>query len=363
MEGDNRVVQDVKETTHSKNTKTELKGNVGKTKLALVLEYLEKDLIAADLKWSLFIAACHSYRYDSCLKPFPSMYLKDDVKDIDLMKEDIIKIPALNLVIFLKDSEKCHLEKSTIDLLYWVLIQQKEPTLKSIPNSEIDNVLKLVPSELFAKRPDYIFKVEYCRESMMERTWTSSKENYDTLFAYHGSRLENFHSILNFGLQQHLNKNTLFGQGIYLSSELIVSLPYSQNGCAWGKSLIGSELSVVALCEMINHPTINCQSKDGSNDKSRAKAKDSFAGEVPHKFYLVPNSDLVRVRYLLVYSTCPPYPHNPLESRTFFGWLKEHKYATILIAYIAMLASVGFSHNQYIQRFYKMICHKIGLYF
>uniref|UniRef100_A0A1B6CHE8 Poly [ADP-ribose] polymerase n=1 Tax=Clastoptera arizonana TaxID=38151 RepID=A0A1B6CHE8_9HEMI len=341
MEGDNKVAQGVKELIYSKYINTDLKENKGENKLALVLEYLKRDLIAADFKWSLFISATHSFRYDSCLRPFPSMYLKDDVKDIDLMKEDIFKIPALtHLVKFLKDSEKYQVEASTIDLLYWVLIQQKEPTLKSIPNSEFDNVLKLVQSELFARRPDYIFKVEYCRESMMERTWTSIKENNETLFAYHGSRLENFHSILNFGLQ---NKNTLFGQGIYLSSELLVALPYSQNGCGWGKSLIGPELGVVALCEMIDHPTINCQSRDGSTDKSRTETEDSVVGEVPHKFYLVPNSDLVRVRYLLVYSTTPPYMHNQLESRTFFGWLKKHKSATVLFAYITMLASVGVS--------------------
>lgn len=51
-------------------------------KLALE-NYIHENLRLADFKWSLFCAACHSYRYDSVLRPFPSMFLKNDAKDID----------------------------------------------------------------------------------------------------------------------------------------------------------------------------------------------------------------------------------------------------------------------------------------
>jgi len=42
------------------------------------------------------------------------------------------------------------------------------------------------------------------------------------------------------------------------------------------------------------------------SDKSRSIAKDSIGGEVPKKYYVVLNSDLVKVRYLLVYSKYSP---------------------------------------------------------
>ena len=64
-------------------------------KILSLKHLLEKDPKAADLKWSLFIAACHTYRYDSCLKPFPPMYIKNECKDIDALVfklSDIIKI-------------------------------------------------------------------------------------------------------------------------------------------------------------------------------------------------------------------------------------------------------------------------------
>jgi hypothetical protein len=46
---------------------------------------LERDPKGADLKWSLFVAACRSYRYDSCLKPFPPHFVNNGLKDIEYL--------------------------------------------------------------------------------------------------------------------------------------------------------------------------------------------------------------------------------------------------------------------------------------
>lgn len=56
-------------------------------------------------------------------------------------------------------------------------------------------------------------------------------------------------------------QNSLFGHGIYLSSELSVSLPYSPMGYGWGRSSVGSEMSCVALCEVVDHPDVKFQDK------------------------------------------------------------------------------------------------------
>lgn len=54
-------------------------------KIVLLKHLLEKDPKAADLKWSLFISACNTYRYDTCLRPFPPMYIKNECKDIEAL--------------------------------------------------------------------------------------------------------------------------------------------------------------------------------------------------------------------------------------------------------------------------------------
>lgn len=69
--------------------KTILEENVEKKILSLK-HLLEKDPKSADLKWSLFIAASHTYRYDTCLKPFPPMYIRKECKDIDALVNIIL---------------------------------------------------------------------------------------------------------------------------------------------------------------------------------------------------------------------------------------------------------------------------------
>jgi hypothetical protein len=76
--GSCRPVDGVKVTTKS-HTSTEDK------KTITLRNMLEENRRGADLKWSLFVAACKSYRYDSCLKPFPPQFIINGLKDIEYL--------------------------------------------------------------------------------------------------------------------------------------------------------------------------------------------------------------------------------------------------------------------------------------
>jgi poly [ADP-ribose] polymerase 16 len=54
--------------------------------------------------------------------------------------------------------------------------------------------------------PNMIFEVVTKNSDLVDGKWANWHHNLGTMNAYHGSRLENFHSILRYGLQQHLNK-------------------------------------------------------------------------------------------------------------------------------------------------------------
>jgi poly[ADP-ribose] polymerase 16 len=54
-------------------------------------------------------------------------------------------------------------------------------------------------------------------------------------------------------------QNAVFGEGTYLSSELSVSLHYSPTGTGWDKSIIGPQLSCVAVCEVIDDSSVKCK--------------------------------------------------------------------------------------------------------
>lgn len=71
---------------------------------------------------------------------------------------------------------------------------------------QFDSVLRKVPSEISAAVPNLIFQVANAKQSCSEDRWKSIAQGRSTFYAYHGSRLENFHSIIHYGLQQNVCK-------------------------------------------------------------------------------------------------------------------------------------------------------------
>ncbi|XP_043280335.1 protein mono-ADP-ribosyltransferase PARP16 [Venturia canescens] len=319
---------------------------------------LERDPAAADLKWSLFVAACNTYRHNTCLMPFPPMYTEREGKDIEALREAIEVIPPLAIVFQqLNEINVYDRYGKTIDLLHWVLVQSRDPYITSVCRKSYESVLRKVPSEMAIQGPNLIFQIASAKHSIREEKWRAASQGFSTFYAYHGSRLENFYSIIHYGIQKSMCKTGLFGNGIYLSSELGVSLPYSPVGYGWGGSILGSELSCVALCEVINHPDVK---RGDAGDDGRNIAEDSEGGKIPNKYYLVQNSDLVRIRYLLVYSQGFSRSKNA-KNQGLVGWFKRNKMLTFVLGYVVLLASVGLSQNKNIEKFCRLLSQKIGL--
>lgn len=174
----------------------------------------------------------------------------------------------------------------------------------------------------------------------------------DVWYAYHGSRVDNFHSILNNGLHAHLNKTSFFGEGTYLSSDLTVCMNYSSFGSGWKNSTIGEKLSCVAVCEILDHPDVKCTIKSKTNDnrlhRSRARARNSEGGDVPERYYVVTNNHVVRVKYVLVYAE----KKAPTRTQAHNWLICRYPLASIMVVYILVLICVGFSKTRQFQKFY-----------
>lgn len=246
---------------------------------------------------------------------------------------------------------------TAIELLYWVLVRLRDPYIKSVNKECYKTVLRSVPSEMPVAMPNLIFQVTSTKQSVGEERWKTLAQGHPTFYAYHGSRLENFHSIIHYGLHQSMCKKLMFGKGIYLSSELGISLPYSPVGYGWGGSILGSDMSCVALCELINHPDVKI---GDSRDNGRIMTVNVAGESVPNKYYLVTNNEMVRVRYLLVYSQ-ESQAARYTDSRGLLAWFKQHKLLTFVLGYVVLLASVGLTHNKQVERYYKLFVQKIGL--
>jgi poly[ADP-ribose] polymerase 16 len=116
-----------------------------------------------------------------------------------------------------------------------------------------------------------------------------------------------------------MNKLSLFGSGTYFSIEPSVSLHYSPFATVWSNSLLGKRLSCLLLCEIIDQPDhVKCANEsnyfifsiktttfilDGtSTNQERRIVSDTQAGAVPEKYVVVVSNELVRVKYILIYS-------------------------------------------------------------
>uniref|UniRef100_A0A6P8NZU0 Poly [ADP-ribose] polymerase n=1 Tax=Geotrypetes seraphini TaxID=260995 RepID=A0A6P8NZU0_GEOSA len=299
---------------------------------------LGSDPLAADLKWSLFVSALQSYKRDSVLRPFPPLYALGEHKDFEALFADTNALP--NLKAFLDSGFEPN--ERAWNLLMWVL-SSKSVTVKSAKKNEYERVRELTGfSSSAVPSPDFLFEIVYCDQT--NTNFADVRGNRDLIYAFHGSRLENFHSILHSGLHCHLNKTSLFGEGTYLTSDLSLALLYSPYGQGWQHSLLGSRLSCVALCEIIDHPDVKCQVKkkgSGEQDRKRARVRNSEGGDVPHKYFVVTNNQLVRLKYFLLYSQ----KQNRQRSCSPPSWISSHRFAVLMVLYLLLLVIISFSNS------------------
>uniref|UniRef100_A0A8D0EAK4 Poly [ADP-ribose] polymerase n=1 Tax=Salvator merianae TaxID=96440 RepID=A0A8D0EAK4_SALMN len=297
---------------------------------------LRADLLAADLKSSFFVSALQSYKRDSVLRPFPATYATEESKDFEALLADTNALVSLKELLDLG----CKRDQRTWELLDWIL-SSKALCIHSTSKKEYKKIQELtgVPSGP-VPAPDFLFEISYCNQ--MNAKFEELMAGRDLIYAFHGSRLENFHSIVHNGLQCHLNRTSLFGEGTYLTSDLSLALLYSPRGLGWQRSMMGPILSCVAVCEIIDHPDVKCQVKKKNSkeiDKKRARVRNSEGGDVPQKYFVVTNNELMRVKYLLVYS---PKQHRRPACQS---WFSQHQFALMMSLYLLLLTLIGASSS------------------
>ncbi|XP_059614321.1 protein mono-ADP-ribosyltransferase PARP16-like [Phlebotomus argentipes] len=294
-------------------------------KFTAVCHAIRTDAEACDLKTSLFcLASVRSYHLGSDLKPIPPTFATPGDVDIESVVAVLKKIPTLQEVLEKTDNRP---EKEVVDFLHWLLVELPDPQVTRIDPIDARHVLEQFNWEKRELRPNYIFRLDFSPDSIAERRFQEFASEFPTKYAFHGSRTHNFHSILNFGLAQHLNKRSAFGEGIYLSSDLSVSISYSPSEATWTHSRLGKSISCVALCEYAEHPThVKCH-----------EAKNS---KIPKNIMVVSNNEIIRVRYLLVYGRKPRKTAQNAE-RSVMTWLMNHKATVLIISYAFLLLAVN----------------------
>ncbi|KIW18468.1 hypothetical protein PV08_02756 [Exophiala spinifera] len=179
------------------------------------------------------------------------------------------------------------ISKSSLTLLRWIVASNRSCILP-VGESQIgDDLVGGMDGYMqfrFAQgAPD---KEKRFNDAVQSQSRLSGTQ-YPTLFAWHGSRLANWHSIVRQGLRfDEIAHGRSFGHGVYLSPQADTSLGYSQNASRsmgtyfheWKPSMLKIS-NALSLNEVVNHPRM-------------------FVSCTPH--YVISKLDWIQTRYLFV---------------------------------------------------------------
>ncbi|BBN10927.1 poly [ADP-ribose] polymerase 16 [Marchantia polymorpha subsp. ruderalis] len=299
-------------------------GNSDRASLELAIhDACAKSPEGSDLLICAFIQALRSYRRFSVCAPFPSFLINDARnKNFKSASEAVAGFPSTKEVAWSElyepgDNESVvqslqHLSVQALMLLNWILRYRYNLQHVEDPNEEFRSFL--FPKSPWGNirdsilNPSFVLKVQEVDEGKRGTTaFEAIRTKHGSIMAFHGTTAENLHSILRCGLlnmsKTPLQRNgAMFGEGVYLSTDLSVALTFSKSGESWERSCLGSKVSYVLLCEIARGEGVECSTSPiADNTASNGKLSLRTHGT----YVVVQNSDLLRIRYVLVYSDSP----------------------------------------------------------
>ncbi|KAL3886417.1 hypothetical protein ACJMK2_026414 [Sinanodonta woodiana] len=227
-----------------------------------------------DLLVAMTKAACKSARKDIIFDPFPTVV--DPCNKFELSfhpnSRNYDKVGHV-LDKFLEMEKMCSVAppvlKTTLDEIDCLVY----PLLQWIISSNRSHIVKIpVDRQLSFMHTTHQFLLLNSPPAK-EVAFRAAREKYGSTFAFHGSSIENWHSIIRKGLivasgTKHMVNGAAYGNGIYLSPLASTSFGYSHMGYGSHKIkkeqavpkdsrfLTSSNITCIALCEVITSPKL-----------------------------------------------------------------------------------------------------------
>lgn len=212
----------------------------------------------------------------------------DTIPPVSHIREYLIKNPQSKLRSFysispaaatllewiVASNRSCILQISPVDDCH---AQDKEllATIKTRNQEAIPSMNSCVQFRFAQGAPDKELRFHRALRDLQSQR----KTKYPTLFAWHGSALGNWHSILRQGLDfKEVRHGRAFGHGVYFSQDFNTSSGYVSGGATWPYSALNAS-GVISLCEIVNAPK-------------------KFVATNPH--LVVKQVDWIQCRYLFV---------------------------------------------------------------
>jgi poly [ADP-ribose] polymerase 6/8 len=225
---------------------------------SIAADLRENDVIC-DLLICMTYATATSQRREIIFDPFPDAFQDRNNKP----NYDAV-VSTLNLLPSVEEMKK-HCENESqlrafldgkgdqVYLLLWWILSCKRIALMKLPTQK---QIKELPTT-----HQYLMQMDTPAKDKQFAEW---RKKYGSYFAWHGSGLENWSSIMRKGLMNASNTKLMttgaaYGPGIYMAPNLSVSLGYARMGASyWPKSQFrdASQLQCLALCEVVKHPNV-----------------------------------------------------------------------------------------------------------
>ena len=192
--------------------------------------------------------AAQSHRRNQILDPYPLVFdpanrnrkvFDPDHKDYEEVNKLISRIPTMESIVKSNAGSVADalnaVSPYAYPLLTWIMASNRSFIVK-LPETLAISQLGGEQFLMLSSPPD------------KEKVFRSLRKQYGSVFTFHGSPSENWHSIVRNGLRNASGTalqlhGTAYGKGIYMSPSL---------GTAGGYTA-GGKFTVVAVCEVINH--------------------------------------------------------------------------------------------------------------
>eukprot|EP00455_Lapot_gusevi_P043103 TRINITY_DN519_c0_g1_i1.p1 TRINITY_DN519_c0_g1~~TRINITY_DN519_c0_g1_i1.p1 ORF type:complete len:641 (-),score=148.73 TRINITY_DN519_c0_g1_i1:262-2184(-) len=213
------------------------------------------------------------------------------VLDLEKLRTTLHAIPSVSEM---KDMLRHGVFQSALDdadfkirpLLQWILTSNRAHLRKLHPHELIPEITSPHQFVLISSTPE--------KEAIFQRLKREAErhrgEGKGSIYAWHGSPVENWHNILRTGLRnmsntQYMLNGAAYGQGIYMAQDIGTSIGYCRlqgnDRNHWEHSMFGQSMFFMTLCEVVNHADL----------------------KPPNPYYVVPNEEWVMTRFFFVFSS------------------------------------------------------------
>ena len=195
-------------------------------------------------------------------------------RDYDALRSTVASLPPLAALTDPAGEGRRGLGGQQRQLLEWLEVTLSKVRPVALERSILDLTDSSAGAAAAMAAPSHQFSVRATLDAPRQQRWDAAASEHGTRVVYHGSAVENFHSIINNGLKNYSGTErqttgAVFGNGIYLSNSLALVQNFapvqSASSRVWGGASFGGAISAVAICEVLLHPQVRRPGVRGAN--------------------------------------------------------------------------------------------------